>query len=207
MEAKYAIAIFCIGSVVLALGYHHEVALAAIVALFSAIVLAIDKWKYLKEYVIAVIVGGSCENLSVALGGWSYANSNFLFAPLWLPLGWGFSFVLFEDAFGGAVPVKFSWWAILLAIGGAAAAAFFAPNELLVLALFVTATIVLFYSGFYKKEEFKLGLYAAALGTIMETISILMGNWEYSAAVLETPLWLPLCWFNAFLIMRRIVQI
>jgi hypothetical protein len=32
------------------------------------------------------------------------------------------------------------------------------------------------------------------------------GNWHYSAAMFGTPLWLPLCWFNAFLIMRRIAR-
>jgi hypothetical protein len=51
-----------------------------------------------------------------------------------------------------------------------------------------------------------MGLCAAVLGTGMETVCILAGNWQYSAAMFGTPLWLPLCWFNAFLIMRRIVR-
>ena len=48
---------------------------------------------------------------------------------------------------------------------------------------------------------------AAVLGTAMETACILAGSWHYSVAMLGTPLWLPLCWFNAFLIMRKAMRI
>lgn len=207
MKPLVALAIFIIGSLCLAAFYPWEILLAVAVGAFSIAAIAHCGLRNLKSYIIAVLAGGFCENTAVWLGGWKYTNAAFLPAPLWLPLGWGFSILLFEEAFGKKIPVKFSPRAALLAVGGTVAAALLSGNELLVLGLFVLVTVVLFKTEFYKREEFVLGVYAAALGTFMEALSIFTGNWQYSAAILQVPLWLPLCWFNAYLIMRRIIRL
>ena|GEM_PF-1325976 len=201
------ILLFFVGSFLIALLYHDEILLTAAVILVGVATLAIDKWKNMKHFFIAMAVGGACENLAVALGGWSYANAGFLFAPLWLPIGWGLSVVVMDELLGEKIKVGFTWVALGLAFAGAALASLLAPDEGLLLFAFSAMTILLFRSGFYGKREIAGGVVAAIMGTAMETISILAGNWEYTAAIFTTPLWLPLCWFNAFLIMRRIVRI
>lgn len=205
MKQLGAIAYFLIGALCLAAFYPDEVWLAVIVAFVSFAFIAQCGWKNLRSYFIAVVVGGFCENLAVWIGGWDYSNAAFLPAPLWLPLGWGFSIIAFEEAFGKKVPAEFSVWALPLAILGTIGAAYFGYAELGVVGGFLLATLIFFKSGFYRDEEFRLGVYAAVLGTFMEALSIFAGNWDYTHAMLRVPIWLPLCWFNAYLIMRRII--
>jgi len=200
------ILLFFVGSFLIALLYADEILLTAAVILVGIATLAIDKWKNVKHFFVAMAVGGTCENLAVALGGWSYANAGFLFTPLWLPIGWGLSVVVMDELLGKRLKVNFTWVALGLAFAGAAFASLLAPDEGLLLAAFSAVTLLLFRSGFYKKQEIAGGVVAAIMGTAMETISILAGNWEYTAAVFLTPIWLPLCWFNAFLIMRRVMR-
>ena len=207
MKPLIAIAYFVLGSICLAALHHDEILLAGIVLLFSALMLMQCSRESLKKYAVAVLVGGFCENTAVWLGGWSYSGAAFLPAPLWLPLGWGFTIIIFEEAFGKKIPVKFSVFAVPLAIIGAVATALLGSSEFLALGLFALVTVALFAAKFYMREEMLLGAYAAVLGTAMEALSIFAGNWDYPHAIVGVPLWLPLCWFNAYLIMRRIIRI
>jgi hypothetical protein len=79
-------------------------------------------------------------------------------------------------------------------------------SEPLTLLSFTAAIAGFFVMEHLKKDELAAGLAAAALGTAMESINIIAGNWHYTAARFGTPLWLPLCWFSAFLIMRRVMR-
>lgn len=174
--------------------------------------LAIDKWKNTKKFLLAMIVGGICENLAVMLGAWNYSNARFLFAPIWLPIGWGMCVVLLDEAFAkDTYNPKFSKRALALAFGGTLLTGIAFRSELGVLFAFIVVTGVLLATGFYRRSEVKAGIAAAALGSTMEAACIISGNWHYSAAWLSAlgvaaPIWLPLCWFNAFLIMRRITD-
>jgi hypothetical protein len=80
-------------------------------------------------------------------------------------------------------------------------------NEFFLLFAFAAATAGLFVIGYHRKQDIFPGVMAAVLGTAMETACIMAGAWQYSAAMFGTPLWLPLCWFNAFLIMRRAMRV
>jgi uncharacterized membrane protein YoaT (DUF817 family) len=206
MKSSLAIMFFIIGTLVMMILYADELLLFGIMGIASAGLLAVDKWKNLRAFLIAMFVGGICENLAVFLGAWSYSNANYLFAPLWLPLGWGMAVVLLEEAFSKDIRVGFSKRAVVMAFGGTAATGMLFENEFAVMAAFALITIGLFFFRYYKNSEIFMGLMAAVFGTAMESSCIIAGNWQYSAAMLGTPLWLPLCWFNAFLIMRRIIR-
>ncbi len=207
MKPLYSLLFFAIGSLLIAFLYQDEMVLTAVVAIGCIAVLEMDRWKNLKKFLVAVAVGGACENIAVWLGGWGYANAGFLFTPLWLPLGWGFSVLLLEESFAKNAPAYFSWKAVLLAFAGTVLAALASSDEGVTLFLFSAFTLGAFRFGFYSPLEIKAGVAAAILGTAMEGISIWTGNWQYPVAMLGVPLWLPLCWMNAFLIMRRIIRI
>jgi tRNA-binding EMAP/Myf-like protein len=196
-----------VGTLVMLTLNSFEIPLFVMMVVLSAGDLAIDRWRRTRHFLIAMLVGGICENTAVFLGGWSYSNANFLFAPLWLPVGWGMDIILLEEAFAQDNPAVFSKLALPLAFGGAVATGITAPFELGTLILFLIVSAALFSFGFFKGSELKMGIMAAVFGTAMESACIMVGNWEYSAAFLGTPLWLPLCWFNAFLIMRRVIRI
>lgn len=208
MDRKLAIVFFVIATGFLMAFYQNELLLTAIIGAGIIFVLSLDKWKRTKDFLVATLVGGLCENIAVFLGAWKYTNANYLFTPLWLPIGWGISVVLFEEAFTSkSIEVEFSKKSIFMAFGGTILAASTASNELVVLGAFIGITGILFLTGYYKRSEILVGLCAAIFGTMMETANILASNWQYNYAVFGTPIWLPLCWFNAFLIMRRIIRI
>ena len=207
MRQSLALAFFAAGTALMMALYHDELLLFALMSISAAACLAIDGWKNARVFLIAMLVGGACENIAVMLGAWSYSNAGYLFAPLWLPVGWGMSVVLLEEAFvGGAHEPAFSKKSVIMAFGGTVATGFAFSSEIGVLLCFAAVTVALYAIGFYHRSELKAGLAAAVLGTAMETICIIAGNWHYSAAIFGTPLWLPLCWFNAFLIMRRVAR-
>lgn len=207
MRPALAVAFFIAGTLAMAFFYREELLLLGIMSAASALCLSIDNWRNLKPFLIATAVGGVCENLAVMLGAWSYSNANFLFAPLWLPVGWGMAVVLLEEGFSaGAHLPRFSKRAVAMAFGGTIITALSAPVEMSVAFGFLAVTAALLLSGYYHRSEVRVGLAAALLGTAMESACIISGNWQYSFAALGTPLWLPLCWFNAFLIMRRIIR-
>ena len=207
MRPVTAVVFFFIGTIAMLTLFQDELLLLGIMGIASVSILAIDQWKKTKHFLVAMFVGGACENIAVFLGAWNYSNANFLFAPLWLPVGWGMAVVLLEEAFSKDMKVEFSRLAIPLAFGGTILTGINFSYEFGVLICFAIVTAGLFLSGYYKSSEIRMGLIAAVFGTVMETGCIIVGNWEYSAAMLGTPLWLPLCWFNAFLIMRRIIKI
>lgn len=205
MKNSHAILFFIIGTAMMVFLHTNELLLSAVMGIAAIAVLAADKWKNTKMFLIAMVVGGLCENLAVYLDAWSYTNASYIFTPLWLPIGWGMAVILIEEAFGKSIPVKFSKKAVLLAFTGTFLTGIFAPEEIGVLGLFAVATVLLFLLKKYKKQEFMIGVMAAIFGTLMETACILAGAWHYNYAMFGTPIWLPLCWFNAFLIMRRII--
>jgi uncharacterized membrane protein YoaT (DUF817 family) len=206
MKPWLAILFFITGTIFMIALYQYELLLLVLMSGAAIFALAIDGWKNTKKLILGTLVGGACENLAVFLGAWNYTNANYIFSPIWLPIGWGMSVVLLEEAFGKEVPVKFSKESIALAFIGTLGTGVSFANELYVLGLFFLATVFFLSSGYFKKEEIKMGIMAAIFGTTMETVCIMAGNWHYSAAMFGTPLWLPLCWFNAFLIMRRIIR-
>ncbi len=208
MRPAYAISFFLAGTALMMRFYGQELLLLALMSLSAAACLAIDGWRNARMFAVATLVGGACENIAVMLGAWSYTNAGFLYAPLWLPVGWGMSVVLLEEAFAkGAHAPRFSKRAVVMAFGGTVLTAASFQSEIGVLLAFMAVTATLLLAKYYHRSEIGMGLFAAAFGTAMETVCIMAGNWEYSVAMLGTPLWLPLCWFNAFLIMRRIVRI
>ncbi|MBU0533074.1 hypothetical protein KKB44_06295 [Candidatus Micrarchaeota archaeon] len=207
MNAVVAVLFFIIGTVAMVTFYTNEILLFVVMGSAVIVILAIDKWKRTNHFLIAMLVGGACENIAVFLGAWNYTNANYLFAPIWLPVGWGMAVVLLEEAFSTNVPVVFSKRSIALAFGGTVLVGLNFSYELGILMAFAIITIILFTFGYYKRSEVKIGIFAAVFGTVMETSCIIAGNWHYSAAMLGTPLWLPLCWFNAFLIMRRVIRL
>ncbi len=201
-----ALAFFAIGTFLLALLYRNELLLFAVMLGFSAIHLAYGRWAKVRRFVLATLVGGACENIAVAFGIWTYSNAHYLPAPLWAPVGWGMAALLFDEAFPGAEGLRFSWKALTAALAGTLLLRFVFANELLTLLGFVVVTVGFFLMGYLKKEELAAGICAGALATAMETINILSGNWHYAVAMLGPPLWLPLAWFDGFLIMRRIMR-
>jgi uncharacterized membrane protein YoaT (DUF817 family) len=207
MRRDLALGFFTAGTILMMLLYGNELLLFALMSASALACLAIDNWKNMKMFLIAMLVGGACENIAVMLGAWSYSNAGFLFAPLWLPVGWGMSVVLLEEAFSeGAHVPRFSKRALAMAFGGTILTAVSFKSELGVLLAFAAVTAILFAAGYYRRSEIRMALFAAVFGTAMETACIMAGNWHYSAAMFGTPLWLPFCWFNAFLIMRRIAR-
>jgi uncharacterized membrane protein YoaT (DUF817 family) len=207
MKGSIALLFFLVGTIAMVLLYSHELLLLAAMGAASLVILYMDKWKRTKHFLVAMLVGGACENMAVFLGAWDYANAGYLWAPLWLPVGWGMAVVLLEETFSKDAPVTFSKVAMPLAFGGTILTGINFFDELYILGCFAVVTVVFFVFGYFKRSELKMGLAAAVLGTAMETANIIAGNWQYSAAMLGTPLWLPLCWFNAFLIMRRVMRI
>jgi len=207
MRPALAITFFLSGTALMMQFYGQELLLLGLMSAAVIACLAIDRWKNTKMFLIAMLVGGACENIAVMLGAWSYTNAGYLFAPLWLPVGWGMSVVLLEEAFSQDAHVpKFSKRALAMAFGGTFITAAYFTLEMGVLFGFVLVTLILFAAKYYHTSEIRMALFAAVFGTAMETACIMAGNWHYSAAMFGTPLWLPLCWFNAFLIMRRIAR-
>jgi uncharacterized membrane protein YoaT (DUF817 family) len=207
MKPYPAIAFFIAGTILMVTLWQHELLLLALMAAASALLLWMDDWKRAKHFIIATLIGGACENLAVAMGAWHYVNAGYLFAPLWLPVGWGMAVVLLDEAFGRRAPVKPSKTSAALAFIGTIGAGITFQSEFGLLAAFAVATAGLFLLGYHRKQDIVPGVMAAVFGTAMETACIFAGNWHYSMAMLGTPLWLPLCWFNAFLIMRRAMRI
>lgn len=207
MKPPHALAFFIAGTILMMLFFREELLLLGLMSISAIACLAIDGWKNAKMFFLAMVVGGTCENVAVMMGAWSYSNADFLFAPLWLPVGWGMSVVLLEEAFSKDTHVpKFSKRALAMAFGGTFVTAFYFSFEMSVLLGFAFVTLGLFATKYYHPSEIRMGLFAALFGTAMETACIMAGNWQYSSAMFGTPLWLPLCWFNAFLIMRRIAR-
>ncbi len=207
MKPHLAIAFFIAGTLLMVTFWQNELLLLALMAAASALLLWMDRWQRAKHFLIAVLIGGACENIAVAMGAWHYTNANVLFAPLWLPVGWGMAVVLLDEAFGRRAPAKPSKVSMALAFIGTVGAGMSFQNEFSLLFTFVIVTVGLFLFGYHRKDDIVPGVMAAVFGTAMETACIMAGNWHYSAAMFGTPLWLPLCWFNAFLIMRRAMRI
>ncbi|MFH0885337.1 MAG: hypothetical protein V1861_06525 [Candidatus Micrarchaeota archaeon] len=207
MKPAIALTFFFAGTALMMLFYGQELLLFGLMSASVLACLAIDKWKNAKMFLAATLVGGTCENIAVMLGAWSYTNANYLFAPLWLPVGWGMSVVLLEEAFSKDAHIpRFSKRALAMAFGGTIITATYFLSEIGVVVGFIAVTAILFATGYYQRSEIRMALFAALFGTTMETACIMAGNWHYTAAMFGTPLWLPLCWFNAFLIMRRIAR-
>jgi len=215
MKPLHAFAFFACGTATLMLLYGNELLLFGLLAGMSLFALSLDGWKETKRFLLAMLIGGLCENIAVMCGAWRYADANFMFAPLWLPVGWGMAVVLIDSMAGDGERdgnAGFSKRALVMSLAGTLMVGAMFRQELLVLLGFAIVTIALFLSGYYKKSELRAGIYAAALGTTMEALCIMAGNWHYSVSMLRigdfagVPLWLPLCWFNAFLIMRRIAK-
>ncbi|MFH0737300.1 MAG: hypothetical protein V1827_01470 [Candidatus Micrarchaeota archaeon] len=205
MKPLHSIFFFIAGTLLMMRFYGNELLLLALMALSAVACLAIDKWKNAKMFLIAMLVGGLCENLAVMMGAWGYSNAGYLFAPLWLPVGWGMAVVLLEEAFAPEHGrLRFSKRALIMAFGGTYLVGMAFPNEIAILTAFVAVTFALIATGYYRRDEMKAGVLAALFGTAMETACIMAGSWHYTYAMFGTPLWLPLCWFNAFLIMRRL---
>lgn len=208
----YAIGFFVAGTALMMFLFRNELLLFLLMGISAIGCLAIDDWKNTKKFLLAMIIGGICENMAVMLGAWSYSNAGFLSAPVWLPVGWGMCVVLLEEAFTkDAHNPRFSKRALAMAFGGTLLTGFAFQSEFLVLFSFLAVTAILIATGFYHRSEVKAGIAAAILGTVMETACIISGNWHYSTALLSAfgvavTVWLPLCWFNAFLIMRRIIN-
>jgi uncharacterized membrane protein YoaT (DUF817 family) len=213
MRPALAILFFIAGTLLMMFLYREELLLLILMAGSSMACLAVDGWKNTKKLLAAMLVGGACENVAVMLGAWSYSNAGYLYAPLWLPVGWGMAVVLLEEAFSkNAHAPEFSKKSLAMAFGGTIITGVSSSNEMGVLFGFAIVTIALFLAGFYHRSEIRMGIFAAIFGTIMESACIITGNWQYTAAALSVfglaaPLWLPLCWFNAFLIMRRIIRV
>lgn len=203
MKPHLAAAFFVAGTAAMVMLWREELLLFGIMVAASALLLAMDGWKRAKHFLIATLVGGACENLAVFMGAWHYADAGWLFAPLWLPVGWGMAAVLIDEAFARSAPARPSGWSVLLAFAGTAGAGMAFRSEISLLFLFAVATAGLFLAGYHRKQDVIPGVMAAVFGTAMETACIMAGAWHYSVAMFGTPLWLPLCWFNAFLIMRR----
>lgn len=207
MKGSTAMLFFIAGTMAMMLLYQNELLLMALMAAASITILHMDRWRRTRHFLVAMLVGGACENIAVFLGAWDYSNAGFLWAPLWLPIGWGMAVVLLEETFSKDVPASFSKAAIPMAFGGTVLTGINFYDEPMILGCFVVVTVLFFAFGYFKRSELKMGIAAAVLGTAMESANIIAGNWHYSAAMLGTPLWLPLCWFNAFLIMRRVMRI
>jgi uncharacterized membrane protein YoaT (DUF817 family) len=207
MKQYLAIAFFIIGTIFMVCLWQNELLLLVLMAAASALLLWMDRWRRAKQFLVAVIIGGVCENLAVAMDAWHYANASYMFAPLWLPIGWGMAVVLLDEAFGARAPAKASKASVALALMGTIGAGLMFHSELALLIAFAAATAGLFLLGYYRKEDVFPGVMAAVFGTGMETACIIAGSWHYSVAMFGTPLWLPLCWFNAFLIMRKAMRV
>lgn len=209
MKPAVGIGCFAAGTLLMIAFYWNELLLTGLMLCAAMICLAIDDWKNLKLFVVATLVGGLCENITVMMGAWGYANTNYIFAPLWVPIGWGMAMVIFEEAFTkDAHAPRFSKRAILAAFSGAFLTGVFAPVEVFMALCFAIATAVFFALGFYRMDELRAGILAGVFGAGMEVTCILAGNWHYPFAITAViPLWLPFAWFNAFLIMRRITKI
>jgi len=220
MRPLYALGFFFAGTAMLMLLYRNELLLFGLMTVCAISYLHIDKWKNARRFLAAMLIGGTCENIAVMVGGWHYSYSSYLYAPLWLPVGWGMAYIFLCDM----VPKKadkrykfrigkdevielfFFLGGLFLAFSGSFLTSYYHFDEIGVLMGFFGVTVGLFIIGFYRFSDIKAGLVAAFLGTGMETLCIIAGNWHYMSAVFRTPLWLPFCWFNAFLIMRRIID-
>jgi uncharacterized membrane protein YoaT (DUF817 family) len=207
MKPVHAIAFFVAGTALMILFYKSELLLFLLMSISAMLCLAMDGWKHARMFILSTLIGGVCENLSVMLGAWKYAVSGYLPTPIWVPVGWGLAMILFREGFGNqAHEPKFSKRALALAFGGAILTGFLAPVEYGMVLAFVFVTIALFASRYYKTDELKAGILAGVFGAGMEISCILNGNWHYPFSSWIIPLWLPLAWFNAFLIMRRIAK-
>jgi uncharacterized membrane protein YoaT (DUF817 family) len=206
MKPPLAIAFFVAGTILMATLWRNELLLLGLMSAATALLLYVDGWRKARHFAIAMLIGGACENIAVMMGAWHYANANYLFAPLWLPVGWGIAVVLLDDAVAAGVPAKPSRKSAIVALFGTVGAGMLFHNEFLLLLAFAGATGLLFLVGYHRRQDIVPGILAAVLGTAMETACILAGGWQYSVAMFGTPLWLPLCWFNAFLIMRRVMR-
>jgi hypothetical protein len=206
MRSLIMIVLFIIAMIMAAIFYQYEILLFIFMAALSLGVLAIGKWKRTKYFLTGMITGGTCEIIGIYLGGWSYSIANYMLVPLWIPIVWGLVLVLLEEALFTGIPVVFSKKAVALLYGSAIVMGAVSSNELLLLLLYATVTPLLFLIGFYKPSEFKMGIVVAVLGTAAEAFSIMEGSLQYGAAALGTPLWVPLCWLNGILVMRRIAM-
>ena len=220
MRPLYAFLFFLAGTIMLMLLYRNELLLFGLMSACALACLHMDKWKNAKRFLAAMLIGGTCENIAVMIGGWHYSFSHYLYAPLWLPVGWGMAYIFLCDMVpkkaegrykfrmgkDEAIGLFLSLGGIFLAFSGSFLTSYYHFDEMGVLIGFIGVTVGLFIIGFYRLSDIKAGLVAASLGTGMESLCIIAGNWHYMSAVFRTPMWLPLCWFNAFLIMSRTID-
>ncbi len=205
MKPIHAIAAFVIGIAIMNLLYTNELLLLIAMGIAVVAVLAIDNWKNTYAFAIAAIVGGSCEALCLFFGVWEYSVANFSITPIWVPLAWGMAVILFDEAFPKTNEMKFKAIAIPMSFFGAVATSIVFSNELFAAVLFALGIGFLFMVRFYDLSDFMPGIMAGFFGAGMEVISVLNGNWHYATSSWVIPLWLPLAWFNALLVMRRII--
>jgi len=206
MKPLYAILFFIAGTMMIAVLNAYELPLLALMLISSGTILALDRWRNLRCFFISVLVGGACEAICVMLGVWKYSMQNYFLLPLWVPIAWGMAMVLFEEAFTKNVESpRFQKKAVAMSFGGALLTGFASASEFSALFSFVVVTLILVVSGFYKRSELKAGVMAGLFGAGMEVVCIAAGGWHYPVAIFNAPIWLPLAWFNAFLIMRRVV--
>ena len=188
MKAIHAILFFIAGTALMVLFYSNELLLFGLMGISTLACLAMDKWKNARKFIIATLIGGVCENMAVMMGAWDYSNAGFLFAPLWLPVGWGLAVVLLDEMMPKIHSPSFKLSAPLFAFGGTIATGFVYISEFGTLLAFAAITGFFILTGFYHRSELKAGVLAALLGTGMEATCIIFGSWQYTVAALGTPL-------------------
>ncbi len=97
-------------------------------------------------------------------------------------------------------------WVALLGAFIALVSLFHENNILIAVSLIILWLVVMKF--LYKKHDIYFFVTGAAVGTIAETISIYSGVWEYAnPTYLGIPLWLPIAWGFAAVLIRRIAEI
>jgi len=81
-------------------------------------------------------------------------------------------------------------------------------GELLITLTYSLIILILFLTR-YKKQELKIFIFGVIAGIIVEAWGkiILLFSWQTFNSIFPIPLWLPIAWGFAFIIMRRIGNI
>lgn len=200
-----------------------ENTLVSALAMF-ALVLTVFMFFHKKEdlvfYITGAVLGPTGEIICIFFGVWIYNNPLFLGIPLWLPLLWGFVFLMarrIRDVVFKMEHIKihyqshhrvkgfkkfllFDFLIYLLLI--IVIINIWQNNLLLFIAL--SLIMILLLINFHYKEDIFFILIVGILGPIAEIICIHYGAWAYgNPSFLGIPAWLPVGYGLFAVIVRR----
>ncbi len=159
-----------------------------------------------RELIIFIIAGSviTVQNYTVLrTGTFVFSEQDFLLMPYYEPLLWGYYYLNLKRFFDQQIQIeKLELRAITGLVLISLAFGVFSDTDWHSLAVFTAAGILVLF--FHSKEDLLFGLYALAMGFVVEIFGVMTKLWHYpDPDFLGIPYWFAPMWISVGILGRR----